>query len=109
MEIEEPKEFFESVLQSRFKPEKARGVDVTVQVEICGPKGGTWTVEVKEQKMNVRKGSCPNAALKVEMTDANFLDMINEKLSAQKAFFTGKIKFKGDVTLALKLRDAGIL
>ena len=109
MEIEEPKEFFESILQSRFKPEKAKGVDLTIQVDIGGPKGGTWTVEVREQKMNVRKGSYPNATLKIEMSDTNFLDLINEKLSAQKAFFTGKIKFKGDVTLALKLRDTGIL
>jgi putative sterol carrier protein len=37
------------------------------------------------------------------------MDMINGKLSAEKAFFTGRVRFNGDISLALKLRDAGLL
>jgi putative sterol carrier protein len=37
------------------------------------------------------------------------MDMVNEKLSAEKAFFTGKIQFKGNIAVALKLKDAGFL
>jgi len=43
------------------------------------------------------------------MKDADFVDLVNDKLSSQKAFFTGKIKFKGDIAVALKLKDAGFL
>ena len=39
----------------------------------------------------------------------DFLDLVNDKLSAEKAFFTGKIQFKGNIAVALKLRDAGFL
>jgi putative sterol carrier protein len=59
--------------------------------------------------MNVRKGSHPSPNLTIGMTDVDFVDLVNGKLSAQKAFFTGKVKFKGDIALALKLRDAGFL
>jgi putative sterol carrier protein len=43
------------------------------------------------------------------MTERDFLDIVNSKLSGEKAFFTGKIKFKGNITLALKLKEVGFL
>lgn len=109
MEAQTPQEFFDEILPLRFKPEKAKGINVTVQVNITGPQGGDWTVEIKDQKLSVCKGNNPLPKLTIGATDADFLDIVNDKLSAQKAFFTGKIKLKGDVGLALKLRDAGFL
>jgi len=109
MEVKTPKEFFETVLPSRFKPEKAKGIDVIAQVNLNGPNGGDWTVTIKDQKINVQNGVHPSPKLTIGMTDTDFLDLVNDKLSAQKAFFTGKIKFKGDIALALKLRDTGFL
>ncbi len=109
MEAKTPQEFFEEILPARFKPEKARGIDVTAQLNLNGPNGGDWIVEIKEQKITVRKGTHPSPTLTIGMTDTDFLDLVNDKLSAQKAFFTGKIKFNGDIGLALKLKDAGFL
>lgn len=109
METKTPKEFFDTVLPTRFKPEKAKGIDVAVQVNVTGPTGGDWMVEIKDQKIAVRNGNYPSPKLMIGMTDTDFLDLVNDRLSAQKAFFTGKIKFKGDIALALKLRDAGFL
>ncbi len=109
MEAKTPQEFFERILPLRFKPEKAKGIDATIQVNVTGPQSGDWTVEIKDQKLTLQKGKCPSSKLAIEVKDTDFLDIVNDKLSAQKAFFTGKIKFKGDITLALKLRDAGFL
>ena len=109
MEVKTPKEFFDTVLPSRFKPDKAKGIDVTVQVNLTGPSGGDWTVVIREQKIDIRNGNHPSPKLIIGMKDADFVDLVNDKLSSQKAFFTGKIKFKGDIAVALKLRDAGFL
>ncbi len=109
MEVRTPKEFFDTVLQNRFKPDKAKGIDVTAQVNLTGPDGGDWTVIIREQKIDIRNGNYPSPKLTISMMDADFVDLINGKLSAQKAFFRGKIKFKGDIALALRLRDAGFL
>ncbi len=109
MEAKTPQQFFDEILPLRFQPEKAKGVDVTVQVNIMGAMGGDWMVEIKDKKLKVEKGICSSPKLKVEVSDVDFLDIVNERLSAQKAFFLGKIRFKGDLALALKLRDAGFL
>ena len=109
IEAKSPQEFFDEILPLRFRPEKAKGIDVTVQVNITVPQCGDWTVEIKDQKLVVTKGNHPSPKLTIGATDADFLDIVNDKLSASKAFFTGKIKLKGDVGLALKLKDAGFL
>ena len=109
MEAKTPQEFFDEVLPLRFKPEKAKGIDATIQLNITGPHSGEWNVEIKDQKLTVQKGVHPSPKLAIGVSEADFLDIVNDKLSAQKAFFTGRIKFKGDITLALKLRGAGFL
>lgn len=109
MEAQTPKEFFEEILSTRFKPEKAVGVDVTAQLDILGSEGGSWFITVKDQKMQVTNGTHESPNLTLKMSANDFLDMINGKISAERAFFTGKVQFKGNIAIALKLRDAGFL
>lgn len=110
MEVKTPEEFFENQLPARFKPEKAAGVDTAIQISLSGgQKEQDWVVSIKNQKLQVSKGINPSASLSLRVTESDFLDMINGKLSAEKAFFTGRIKFNGNIGLALKLRDAGLL
>jgi len=108
-EAETPKEFFEKTLPNRFKPEKAAGVDVTVQVNITGPNASDWVVIIKDQKLESKEGTHSSPELELKMAEADFMDLINGKMSAEKAFFTGKIKFQGNIGLALKLRETGFL
>ena len=104
-----PKEFFENTLPKRFNPNKAAGVDVVVQVTISGPNGGDWIVTIKDQKLDVKEGQHPKPNLSLKMAEKDYLDLVNHKISAEKAFFTGKVQFKGNISLALRLRDAGFL
>ena len=106
-EAKTPKEFFEKVLPSRFKPDKAAGIDVTVKVKITGPNGGNWVVTIKNQKLEVEEGTHPSPTLELEMAETDYIDLINGKLSGEKAFLTGKLRFKGNIALALKLRETG--
>ena len=109
MEAKTPKEFFEKELPTRFKPDKAKGIDVIAELNLSGPNGGEWTVIIKDQKLQVKEGTYPLPTLKLKMTENDFLNIVNGKLSTEKAFFTGKINFEGNLTLALKLKDAGFL
>ena len=108
-EAKTPKEFFEKVLPSRFKPDKASGIDVTVQMNITGPNGGDWVVTIKNQKLEVEEGTHPSPALELKMAETDYMDLINGKMSGEKAFITGKLRFKGNVSLALKLKETGFL
>ncbi len=109
MEAKTPQQFFDEILPVRFNPEKAKGIDVTVQVNITGSNGGNWMIEIKDQKLAVKEETNSAPKLTIGMTDRDFLDLVNDRINTQKAFFTGKIKFKGDLNLALKLKDAGFL
>ncbi len=109
MEAETPREFFDKVLPSRFNPDKAKGVDVTVQVNITGPNGGAWAVTIKNQKLEVKEGTHESPTMVISMAEADYMDVVNGKVSAEKAFFTGKIQFKGNIAVALKLKEAGFL
>jgi putative sterol carrier protein len=109
MDVKTPREFFEEALPSRFKPDKAAGIDVTVQVSIVGPNGGDWIVTVKNQRLEVKEGTLASPTLKLKMVEKDYLDVVNGRMSAERAFFGGKIQFNGDISLALKLRGAGFL
>jgi putative sterol carrier protein len=109
MEAKTPKEFFEKVLPKRFKPDKALGIDVTVEINITGPNGGDWTVTIKNQKLEVKEGTHPSPTLSLEMAEVDYMDMVNGEMSGEKAFLTGKLRFKGNIALALKLRETGFL
>jgi len=109
MEAKTPREFFEKVLPSRFKPEKATGADVIVQIKINGSNGGDWTITIKNLKLEVKEGTHPSPAITLEMAEADYLDLVNGKMSGEKAFLMGKVRFKGNIALALKLREMGFL
>ncbi len=109
METKTPKEFFEKALPSRFNPSKAQRVDVTVQVNITGPNGGAWAVTIKDQKLEAKEGTHPSPTMAISMAEADYMDLVNGKMSAEKAFFGGKIQFKGNIVLALKLKEIGFL
>ena len=109
METNTPREFFEKALPARFKPEKAAGIKVIAQLNVTGPEGGNWTVILKDQKIQVAEGTHVAPTLTLKMNENDFMDMVNGKLSAEKAFFTGRVHFRGDISVALKLRDAGFL
>lgn len=109
METQTPKEFIEKAVPIRFKPEKAVGIDVIAQLNLTGPMSGSWVIKIKDQKISIAEGTEPSATLILQASDRDFMDIVNHNLSPEKAFFTGKIKFKGNLSVALKLRDAGIL
>jgi putative sterol carrier protein len=109
MEAKTPKQFLEEVLPSKFKPEKAAGFDIVAQLNLTGPNGGDWTLTLKNQTLTVAEGTHPSPTLKLTVTDDDFMDLLNGKLSTTQAFFIGKIHLSGDLMLALKLRDAGLL
>ncbi len=109
IEAKTPREFFDKVLPLRFSSDKAAGVDVIVQVDIAGPNGGGWTVTIKDQKLDVHEGTSVSPTLAVKIAESDYMDVVNGRMSGAKAFLTGKLQLKGDIGLALKLRDIGFL
>jgi putative sterol carrier protein len=109
MEIKTSQEFFENILLYRFKPEKAKDIHATVQVTLTGNSSIDWVITLKDQKIQAAQGTTAEPTIAVKTSESIFLDLVNGKISLESAFFSGKINFKGDITTALKLKDAGFL
>jgi putative sterol carrier protein len=109
MEVSTPLEFIEKVLPGKFDGEKAAGLSAVVQFNLSGDNGGEWFLAIKDGKMEIKKGTADAPNITLVMKAADYVSLVNGKLSGQKAFMTGKLKFKGDMALGMKLQKLGLI
>jgi len=96
------KETFDA-MAGRFRPDKAAGVNATIQYDISGDQGGSWHAVIKDGTCTVNAGQATSPNLTLGMSAQDWLDMVGGKLSGQMAFMSGKLKLKGDMGLAMKI------
>lgn len=91
-------------MQNQFNPEKAVGVDAVIQFDLSGDPGGLYWARVQEDNLEMGQGPTeePSMTLLADVND--FSAVINGEEKAMQAFMSGKIKVKGDMSLALKLQ-----
>lgn len=97
-------EFF-SGLQESIDPEKVKGIDATYQWDITGDGGGKWYAKLSDSGVEVSEGEAESPSITLTVEAQNWMDIVNGKLNGQMAFLTGKLKIKGDMTLAMKLQS----
>lgn len=109
MEAKTPKQFFEEVLPTKFNPDKSKDFEAVAQVNITGTNGGHWMITIKNQKIETKQGVAPSPDITLKMTGTDFLDLVNGRLDAVKAFMTGKLEFNGSIATGLKLLNMGFM
>ena len=104
--ITKPSEWFDIVLPRTVAehPRRLGGFSGTFAFTITGENGGDWSVTISDSKAVVKKEADPTAVFMVKMREEHFLSMMNGELSGPVAYATGKLKFKGALTQAIKLR-----
>lgn len=101
-----PKSYFEEKIAKKLadKPELSKQVNATYEFNITGDNGGVWTVDLTKEPGAVSAGSTGAAKCIVTAASPDFLKIISGQMNAQMAFMSGKLKIKGDMSLALKLQ-----
>lgn len=104
MPIESVDAFFER-LPSAFRPEAAGGLAATFGFDLEGEGGGQWHVSVGEGRCAVEPGPATAPQVVVRSAAADWLAIVNGRLDPGTAFMTGRLRVKGDMGLALRLKD----
>ena len=103
--IESIDEYFER-LHERFVSSGARKVDVVVQYDFKGNDPSVWSFGVHNGELkNVKRAPADDANLRITVKSEDFVAMTNGNLDAKKAFLTRKMKVKGNMMLAIKMRE----
>ena len=103
MQVSSVKEYFDT-LPTRFVATAAKGVKAVYQFELSGDGGGTYHVTIDDGTMTVTEGPSEKPSTTLKMTSADYVDMVNGKLSGTMAFMKGKLKVSGNVMLAQKMQ-----
>jgi putrescine aminotransferase len=103
------REVFETMLEG-FDPEKAEAVELVVAFVLDGFGGGTWTVTVRDGKMEVDDtGDGAAAGVTIRAAADDYVKIANGELSGAEAFSTQRLTIDGDLALAVKLAELGLM
>lgn len=86
--------------------ELVKKVNAVFQWDITkdGKTAAQWTIDLKNGSGEVYRGNVRGRAdTTFTLSDQDFMDLVLGKLNAQKAFFAGKLKVKGNIMLSQKL------
>ncbi len=85
-------------------PSKLKGVNAVFQFELSGDEEGTFHLNVADGNVELAEGASDDPSVTIMMESADFRSMLEGQLNATSAFMSGKLKVKGDMSLAMKLQ-----
>ena len=87
----------------RFRPDKAEGVDASVQMNLTGDHARQVVLRVQNQEMSIEEGvTAENPTLSVTADADDWLAVENGQLNPMMAMMQGKVKLKGSMPFAMK-------
>jgi len=90
-------------MSAAFVPEKAAGMDATIQLKLTGTQPGEWFITIKDNQCTFSQGMANAARLTVTADSGDFIKIFTGQMDGMQAFLQGKHRIIGDMTLALKL------
>ena len=95
-------ETFEN-MYAHFNPAAAAGLNKTIQINLSGEQGGKWAIRVANEACELIPGGVEKADLTLDMSDQNWLALVERRLNPMSGFMTGKIKATGELPLAMRM------
>ena len=97
-------EYF-SRLGERFVADAAKGVNCVIAYDMSADDSGQWHFAVTDGVLGeVQKGLPEKPSVTITMKGEHFLQMSNGDLDGAKAYMTRKMKVKGKIPLAQKMK-----
>lgn len=94
-----------SGMEEAFVPERAQGVDSTIQYDISTEEGTrSWSVSFAGGKCTTSEGAATNPRLTLQIGLVDFIRLIFGQAQGPQLFMTGKIKLQGDMMFAMQMQ-----
>ena len=92
-------------LPTVFVSEKADDLDAAIQIELSGEGASLWAIKIADGNISVAEGrvDTPNMTLQMEAND--YLALTRGEANPMNLFATGKIRFQGDLGLAMRFQQ----
>lgn len=87
-----------------FLPEKAAGLNTTIQLDLSGENGGSWWIRIADGQCAIQEGQADNPQMTLKSTADDLYAVLSGEANAISSFMQGKIKVQGDMALALKMQ-----
>ena len=87
---------------AHFIPEKAEGIEATVQFDLSGDNGGQYWLTIANKTVAVGQGAVENPKMTIKGSADDYAAMAQGTLNPMQAFMSGRIKIQGDMGLAMK-------
>lgn len=99
-QIDELFERIEEKVLSR--EEELKEYNALFKFDISGEQGGNWLVDLRPESYGVRKEDA-EADCTIMTSDKDFIKLANKEMRPESALFRGKLKFAGNIKLAMQL------
>jgi putative sterol carrier protein len=90
-------------LARHFDPADWKDTDATLAFDIMGEGGGQWIAHIENGTLALDEGTAADPDMTLTANTESFLAMVNGDLNPVTAFMQGKVKIKGEASLAMKL------
>src|SRR4030067_692760 len=94
-----------SKMPGAFMPDKATGLDATIQFKFTGADPGEWYATIKDGKCEVSKGAHASPKMTLTADSSDYIKIFTGEIDGMKAFMEGKLKLAGDLNLAMKVHQ----
>jgi putative sterol carrier protein len=92
-------------MEEAFLPEKAQGVNSTIQYDITTDGGTkTWTVKFENGTCTTNEGPAPDPRLTLNVGLVDFVRLILGQADGTQLFMSGKMKLQGDMMFAMQMQ-----
>ncbi|XP_074850774.1 hydroxysteroid dehydrogenase-like protein 2 isoform X2 [Carettochelys insculpta] len=92
------------IIQGLINEDIVKTTQAVYMFELLGDGGGTWYIDLKNKSGSAGFGEPPvKADVVMSMSSSDFVKMFSGKLKPTMAFMSGKLKIKGNMSLAIKL------
>lgn len=87
------------------QPDGINGINTTYQFDLNGTEDGLYQVVIRDGHVKFYDGAIEEPNCSLQLSDQNLLKLIAGDLNPTMAYMTGKLKIKGELSLALKLQS----